>query len=71
MDFLRRLLGLSSNSSAVAHPDEVSITHQADAEAARPPEPVIRDAACRQNLIRLMLSEAVKPAGESQNRDRV
>jgi serine/threonine protein phosphatase PrpC len=41
MDFLRRLLGLSSNSSTVAHPEEISITRDVDVEAAKPPEPVI------------------------------
>jgi serine/threonine protein phosphatase PrpC len=38
---LRRLLGLSSNSSPVAHPEEVSITYEVDEKAASAPEPVI------------------------------
>lgn len=41
MDFLRRLLGLSSNSSAAASREEISIVHHGDATAAQPPEPVI------------------------------
>jgi serine/threonine protein phosphatase PrpC len=41
MDFLRRLLGLSSNSSAVVSPEEIRITDEVDAEAARPPEPFV------------------------------
>jgi serine/threonine protein phosphatase PrpC len=41
MDFLRRLLGLSSNSSAVAFPEEIRITHGDDAAVAGPLEPVI------------------------------
>ncbi len=63
MDFLRRLLGLSSNSSAVAHPDEVSITYQADAEAARAPEPVIETPPAEKPNS-ADASEAAKPNGD-------
>ncbi len=41
MDFVRRLLGLSSNASRVAHPEEVSITYEAEEKAAKAPELVI------------------------------
>jgi serine/threonine protein phosphatase PrpC len=41
MEFLRRLLGLSSNSSAIASPEEIHITHGVEAEAGVPLEPVI------------------------------
>ncbi len=63
MDFLRRLLGLSSNSSAVAHPDEVSITYQADAEAARAPEPVV-EAPPVEKTSSTDATETAKPEGE-------
>jgi serine/threonine protein phosphatase PrpC len=60
MDFVRRLLGLSSNSSPVAQPEEVSITHEVEENAAKAPEPVV-EAPPAQELNSADAGETAKP----------